>query len=86
MSSLALPIPSASFLKNPNPATALDISVFCKGDADKATALELLQDVVKPVVELYLKNPKTPKYKMEKVGDDSLCLYWPEDAAIGEFT
>lgn len=64
------------------PVTRIDLAIFCKGDADSATVLELIE----PVVQQYVKNPKTPKYKVEKVGDDSLCLYWPEEVKIGEFT
>ena len=56
-------------------------SFFGKGEDE----LELLHDVVKPFDDLYLKNSKSHAYKIEKVGGDSLCLYWPEDVAIGDF-
>lgn len=65
-----------------SPVTRVDLSIYCKSDADPATVLELIS----PVVEKYLAHPKTPKYKMKAVGEDSLCLYWPEDVAIGQFT
>jgi hypothetical protein len=64
------------------PVTRLDMAIYCKGDADPATVLELL----KPVIQTYLEHPKTPKYKMEEVGGDSLCLYWPEDVTIGKWS
>ena len=68
-----------------SPVTRLDITIYCKPDADEATVLEMVQ----PIVETYLKHPKTPKFKIgdpKDVGTKQLCLYWPEDAQIGAWT
>lgn len=65
------------------PLRRVDLTIYCKPDADPSTVRELIH----PLVEQYLRHPQSTQFRVVLHGEDSLCLYWPSEVGFGgEFT